>query len=121
MNLKQIKKAVDAGKVVRWVNESYTIEKDDLNYIIVRGESFIGLTQKDGKTMNGKEEQFYIEYAADDSVEVPEPNETDMHNFSFVGSVVLPSRFDTNGIHLTTVEDGDGEKFEIETHRLIPA
>ena len=47
-----------------------------------------------------------------DEVEVPEPNETDIHNHSFVGTIA-EFRGD-NAI----VEDGDGDCFEIEVERL---
>ena len=49
----------------------------------------------------------------DDNVFVPEPNESDLHNFSFVGNVVSISE-DGNVI----VEDGDFDCFEIESDRL---
>jgi len=48
----------------------------------------------------------------DDEVEVPEPNETDLHNHSFVGTII-----DFRGDN-AIVEDGDGNTFEIETDRL---
>lgn len=47
-----------------------------------------------------------------DTVEVPDPYETDIHNHSFVGVVV-----DIRG-GIATVDDGDGDYFDIETWRL---
>lgn len=62
MTLHEIKEAVDAGKVVHWKTNLYTVVKDRNNqYLIKSGEHCIGLTWADGITMNGKEEDFYIE------------------------------------------------------------
>ena len=47
-----------------------------------------------------------------DFVLVPEPNNTDIHNHEFTGEVISIS----NGI--ATVEDGDGDCFDIEIERL---
>ena len=47
-----------------------------------------------------------------DSVEVPDPDDTDIHNHSFVGTIV---NF-RNGY--AVVEDGDGDCFDIELERL---
>ena len=47
-----------------------------------------------------------------DEVEVPEPNETDIHNHSFVGTI---NNFRGDN---AIVEDGEGNTFEIETDRL---
>ena len=65
MNLQEIKDAVDAGKKVFWSNDGYEVIKGDYEYLIVwnrggRDEYYIGLTHKDGVTMNGREAQFYI-------------------------------------------------------------
>ena len=43
---------------------------------------------------------------------VPEPDDTDIHNHEFTGEVIAI----TNGI--VTVEDGDGDCFDIEIERL---
>ena len=45
---------------------------------------------------------------------VPEPNNTDIHNHEFTGEVIAI----TNGI--VTVEDEDGDCFDIEIERLKP-
>jgi hypothetical protein len=47
-----------------------------------------------------------------DQVETQEPNETDIYNHSFVGTVI-----DFKG-DLAIVEDGDGDCFDIEIWRL---
>ena len=49
-----------------------------------------------------------------DFVLVPEPDNTDIHNHEFTGEVIAI----TNGI--VTVEDGDGDCFDIEIERLKP-
>ena len=54
------------------------------------------------------------EFEIGDSVEVPDPDETDIHNHSFVGTIVA---FDTE-MEYATVEDGDGDCFTIEIERL---
>ena len=55
------------------------------------------------------------EFEIGDSVEVPDPDETDIHNHSFVGTII---DFRTGN---AVVEDGDGECFEIEVERLTLA
>lgn len=49
-----------------------------------------------------------------DTVNVPEPNDSDLHNNTFVGSVhdILEAR------GTAIIVDGDGDFFEIETDRL---
>jgi len=66
MNLNQIKTAVDAGKTVHWSNSGYRVIKSKYGeHLIIwnlggRDENCIGLTWRDGITMNGKESEFYI-------------------------------------------------------------
>lgn len=63
MNLEQIKVAVDAGKFVYLSNPSYRIIKSRYGeYLIYRqiNEYCIGLTWRDGVTLNGREEDFRI-------------------------------------------------------------
>ena len=63
MNAQEIKKAVDEGKKVYWVNELYEVIKDKFGRYLIRcslNDSCIGLTWMDGITLNGKEDQFYI-------------------------------------------------------------
>ncbi len=63
MTLQEIKDAIDAGKVVHWVSSLYEITKDCYSkYHIccpVSG-ACIGLTWKDGTTLNGDESDFYL-------------------------------------------------------------
>lgn len=68
MTLEEIKQAVDAGKTVHWATPAYTVVHDVLKdgedqWLIhcTFNDSFIGLTWRDGVTLNGKPEQFYIE------------------------------------------------------------
>lgn len=58
----KIKIAVDEGRVVNWANEAYVVEKTRYDYDIVCtiNESRIGLTHRDGETLNGKDEDFII-------------------------------------------------------------
>ena len=62
MKVQEIKKAVDEGKTVCWSHEGYEVQKPFSEYLVVclSNQSCIGLTWKDGVTMNGKEEQFFI-------------------------------------------------------------
>lgn len=52
-------------------------------------------------------------FSIGESVEVPKPDDSDIHNHSFVG--VIKSFRNGNAI----VEDGDNDTFEIEIERLI--
>jgi hypothetical protein len=63
MKLQEIKDAVDAGKVVYWKSGAYQVVRSGSGYYIsTKGQSphMIGLTWTDGKTLNGKEEDFFI-------------------------------------------------------------
>ena len=63
MTLNQIKSAVEAGKSVHWANDGYKVIKDKIGQFLVifePNQSCIGLTWKDGVTLNGKESDFYI-------------------------------------------------------------
>ncbi len=61
MTLQEIKAAVDAGRKVYWKSEAYEVVGGPAGYLIVcvHNDSAIGLTWRDGVTMNGKEEDFY--------------------------------------------------------------
>lgn len=63
MTVDEIKKAVDEGKIVRCSNELYLVHKVGDSYLITctHNDHTIGLTWLDGVTLNGKEEDFYIE------------------------------------------------------------
>lgn len=62
MNLAEIKEAVNIGKTVNWCNESYQVVKhNDQWYMTCKAnDSTIGLTWKDGKTLNGDPAHFFI-------------------------------------------------------------
>ena len=65
MTLEQIKKAVDQGKEVFWKTDGYRVvagtQKGSGEYFVVCTENqyTVGLTWRDGKTMNGNEIEFY--------------------------------------------------------------
>jgi hypothetical protein len=64
MNLQQIKEAVEAGKTVHWSNRAYKVIKDSIGqWLIVCSinDHCIGLTWRDNITMNGREDEFYIQ------------------------------------------------------------
>lgn len=70
MTLQEIKDTVEAGKTVHWATEAYTVIKDQLRdgtcqWLIgynhgQRDANYIGLTWRDGVTVNGRPEQFFI-------------------------------------------------------------
>jgi len=67
MKLDEIKNAVLCGKKVYWSNELYSVETynnfDDIQYfyiVCISNGNCIGLTHKDGITLNGKESDFFI-------------------------------------------------------------
>lgn len=66
MDLEQIKAAVNAGKKVCHKTDAYTVIRDLLGQYMIayrpetRDANYIMLTWRDGVTMNGKPEDFYI-------------------------------------------------------------
>tara|TARA_R110000824_G_scaffold174477_1_gene352649 strand:- start:274 stop:495 length:222 start_codon:yes stop_codon:yes gene_type:complete len=63
MNLEQIKATVESGKTVHWASKAYRVIKDSIGQWLIRCDingHCIGLTWKDGVTMNGKQEQFFV-------------------------------------------------------------
>lgn len=63
MTLEEIKTAVDEGKTVNWSNGAYQVIKDTVGQWFIRctiNGHCIGLTHRDGVTMNGKPESFFI-------------------------------------------------------------
>ena len=62
MTLDEIKKAVDAGKKVKWASSIYDVVKSKLGYFIVcsSNQYTTGLTHTDGVTLNGRPSEFYI-------------------------------------------------------------
>jgi len=63
MTLNEIKTAVEEGHSVHWVNDGYKVIKDKIGQFLVifePNQHCIGLTWRDGVTLNGKESEFYI-------------------------------------------------------------
>jgi hypothetical protein len=66
VTLHEIKTAVRAGKTVCWSNPDYVVTVDKIGQWLVTfaPTGFCwGLTHTDGKTMNGKEQDFFIKEA----------------------------------------------------------
>lgn len=62
MTLQEIKDAIEAGKKVYWSNKGYVVHKATSGEYLITftsNQSTIGLTHRDGVTMNGKEEDFF--------------------------------------------------------------
>lgn len=66
MTLNEIKAAIDNGRDVRWKNDAYHVYRDTFypsgEYLITfepNGHT-IGLTHRDGVTLNGEPGDFYI-------------------------------------------------------------
>ena len=64
MTLDEIKAAVLAGKTVHWANSLYVVKYHDkikqFDIVCLSNNHCIGLTHRDGVTMNGQPEEFYI-------------------------------------------------------------
>jgi len=74
MTLEDIKAAVDAGQTVHWANTGYRVHKDRLGqYLItyVPNGSCIGLTDRSGQRLNGKEVEFFVAGPEEDHEENP--------------------------------------------------
>ena len=68
MTLEEIKAAIDAGRTVHWANTGYRVHKDSLGQYLITFEpngSTIGLTDREGKRLNGKEVEFFIARSED--------------------------------------------------------
>ena len=68
MNIEEIKRAVDAGKKVKWANDLYDVVKSKFGeYLIVcrPNGSTIGLHGQEGTDreshLNGDEDEFYVQ------------------------------------------------------------
>lgn len=66
MTVEEIKKAVDEGKKVFWKSTTYVViphKKTPNSYLIkcLWNNHMIGLTWADNETLNGEEEDFFIE------------------------------------------------------------
>lgn len=62
MTLLEIKEAIARGQQVYWVNRSYRVIKDSIGQYLIHcviNDHYIGLTHRDGVTLNGKPEQFF--------------------------------------------------------------
>ena len=62
MTLEQIKAAVEAGKRVFWQHSGYEVVKDRVGQWFIKcvyNGNCIGLTWRDGVTMNGEPEEFF--------------------------------------------------------------
>lgn len=67
VKLSEIKAAVEAGKTVHWQSPAYSVIKDSLGQWLIRcsiNDYCIGLTWRDGVTLNGEPEHFYTEVCA---------------------------------------------------------
>ena len=64
MTLEEIKQAIEDGHTVCWASTMYEVNKHDpsgyYSIICIENQSVIGLTHRDEITMNGKEEDFFI-------------------------------------------------------------
>ncbi len=63
MNLREIKTVIAAGRPVYWKTQEYKVIRDNLGqYLIVytRSNNAIGLTHRDGVTLNGAESDFFV-------------------------------------------------------------
>jgi len=64
MSLDAIKRAVADGKKVHWKTRAYVVIEDRPGHWMVKctlNNSCIGLTWRDGVTMNGKPEDFFVD------------------------------------------------------------
>jgi len=62
MTVTEIKEAVDSGLTVHWQNAAYKVVKDSKGQYLIEciNGSYIGLTYKDGLTLNGDQSEFFI-------------------------------------------------------------
>lgn len=67
MNLQEIKQAIEEGKKVFWRSELYEVKKCtyessevDYNIICNLNDHCIGLTWRNGVTLNGEEKDFFV-------------------------------------------------------------
>ena len=63
MKLEEIKKAVDNGREVFWANKGYRVIKDNIGQYLIKheGGNCVGLIHANGRILNGKEEEFFME------------------------------------------------------------
>ena len=63
MNAIEIKDAIDAGNRVFWHHSGYEVIKDSIGQYLIKchmNDHIIGLTHRDGTTLNGSPEHFYL-------------------------------------------------------------
>ena len=63
MNVEEIKRAVDSGKRVYSGNKNYVVICDSIGQYLIKctfNDSCIGLTWKDGVTLNGEPDEFWV-------------------------------------------------------------
>ena len=63
MELEEIKRALAMGHKVFWKSNTYEVTQDEVGQYLIHclfNDSYIGLTWRDGVTMNGKEEDFFL-------------------------------------------------------------
>jgi len=73
MTIDEIKAAVDTGQTVHWANTGYVVHKDRLGQYLITylpNGSCIGLTDRSGQRLNGKEAEFFI-VRSEDGAENP--------------------------------------------------
>lgn len=98
MTLDEIKKAVDEGKIVHWGNEAYKVIKDDVGQYLIKctlNNDLIGLTWRDGVTLNGKEEEFFTKTwelcpHCEQEVELKNPKEKVKQECPNCGKMIYP-------------------------------
>ena len=64
MTLEEIKDAVNSGRKVYWHNPAYEVIVDSIGQWLIHcnmNDSYIGLTWRDGITLNGKESEFILD------------------------------------------------------------
>ena len=70
MTLEEIKAAIDANQTVNWANTGYRVHKDSFGQYLITFEpngNTIGLTDRGGQRLNGKEAEFFISRSEDDA------------------------------------------------------
>ena len=64
MTLQEIKNAVNDGKRVCWASTGYEVLYDEVGQWLIwcrMNDNYIGLTHRDEVTLNGREDQFFID------------------------------------------------------------